>query len=38
MRQSANYSANLGTDYYFFKIRYIKSSFPKLRGGQCNLP
>ena len=36
--QSVNYFVNLRADCHFFKIGCSESSFPKIKGLQCNLP
>ena len=35
---NVNYFTNLGAECYFSKLGCSKSSFPKRRGCQCNLP
>ena len=37
-RRSVNYFANLGAECHFLKLGCSESSFPKIRGCQCNLP
>ena len=37
MGRSVNYFVNLGADCHFSKLGYSESSFPNIRGFQCNL-